>query len=48
MSCRVTQGYRDRLLAISTELRLLPGATQRMVVALGVEALERAVAGSQR
>lgn len=48
VSCRVPAGYRDRLDAISAKLRLLPGATRRLAVALGVDVLERAVAEGRR
>lgn len=43
MSSRLPPGYRERLDAVSDQLRLMPGATRRMAVALGLDMLERAV-----
>lgn len=45
MSCRLPDGYHQRLDALSGRLKVLPGATRRMAVALGVDMLERAITG---
>lgn len=43
LTCRVSADYCNRLDVLSNRLRLLPGATKRIAVALGVDMLERAV-----
>ncbi len=43
LTCRVSEDTSRRLDALSSRLGLLPGATKRIAVAIGVDAIERAV-----
>lgn len=43
LTCRISHDQSKRLDALTRRLRLLPGATTRLVIALGVDMIERAV-----
>ena len=43
LTCRISDDVSRRLDALSGQLGLLPGATKRLAVTLGVDALERAL-----